>query len=315
MGSGQNITSFAGAEIYTMTGAEPFGLRPGLAVQLAHVAPAATYRTEFAIQDSPIIFGFMLAGLNHCHYSEGVLRNTKGMHDGGSNRITYLPETAGSMECRGGMHRLSIIASREFLEPYLSAETAKVPQALTGALSGRKDAFQWAGQRSIRKMRLVADMFTCSYSGPLRRLHLETRALELIGLQLAEYLAPGSPVALPALKVSDISRIKEAREILVQDMENPPSMAQLARMAGIGEKKLKCGFKQVFGVPVFEYFRNYRLEIARELLASGIMNVTEAGMHIGYQNLSHFSEEFRKKYGVTPKRFHNGERLHDEKLP
>ncbi len=308
MGTGQNITSFAGANVYRMTGAEPFGLRPGLALQLAHIAPAATFRTEFIIQDSPIIFGFMLAGLNHCQYSEGALRNIKGTHGGGSNRITYLPETVGSMECKGGMHRLSIIVSREFLEPYLSAETARVPQTLAGALSGKKEAFQWAGQRSIRKMRLVADIFTNSYSGPLRRLHLETRALELIGLQLAEYLAPDNPAPPPTLKVSDINRIRDARELLVQDMENPPSIAQLARMAGINEKKLKCGFKQVFGVPVFEYFRNYRLEIARELLASRIMNVTEVAMHIGYQNLSHFSEEFRKKYGVTPKRFHDGER-------
>lgn len=92
--------------------------------------------------------------------------------------------------------------------------------------------------------------------------------------------------------------------MLVRDMENPPSLAQLAKMAGLSEKKLKMGFKQVFGLPVFEYFRNYRLEIARELLASGGMNVTEVGMHIGYQNLSHFSHEFFRRYGVTPKKFH-----------
>ena len=309
MGNGQYGTSFAGIEACRLAGAEPFGLRPGLSLQLAHVAPAATFRTEFAIQDSPIIFGFMLAGMNHCRYSEGTLRNIKGIHDGGSNRITYLPETVGSMECKGGMHRLSIIASREFLEPYLFAETYRVQQALADALSGKKRAFQWTGQRSIRKMRLVADIFTGSYSGPLRRLHLETRALELIGLQLEEYLSPDDPAPLPTLKVSDVSRIRDARELLVQDMENPPSMAQLARMAGINEKKLKCGFKQVFGVPVFEYFRNYRLEIARELLASGIMNVTEVGMHVGYRSLSHFSEEFRKKYGVTPKRYQDGKRI------
>ncbi len=308
MGTGQDSTSFAGAECYRMTVAESLGLRPGLTLQLTHIAPAATFRTAFTIQDSPIIFGFMLAGLNRCRYSEGTLRNTEGIHGGGSNRISYLPETVGSMECQGGMHRLSIIVSQECLEPYLAAETGSVPRALAGALAGKKDAFQWTGQRSIRKMRLVAEMFTRSYSGPLRRLYLETRALELIGLQLAEYLVPAAPAPSPTLTVSDISRIRAARELLVQDMENPPSIAQLARMAGINEKKLKCGFKQVFGLPVFAYFRNYRLEMAGELLASGIMNVTEAAMHIGYQNLSHFSEEFRKKYGVTPKRFQDGER-------
>lgn len=283
-----------------MTGIEAVALRSGLMLQLAHIAPAAAFTRQFAIQESPVIFGFMLAGQNVCHYSEGALRRTKAAHGGGSNRITYLPETVGSMECTGGMHRLSILASREFLEPYLSAETARMPRDFAGALAGNTEAFQWTGQHCIQKMRLVAEMFTNAHCGGLRRLHLETRALELIGMQLSEYL---TPTPQPTLKGTDISRIREARELLVQDMENPPSMAQLARMAGINEKKLKHGFKQVFGVPVFEYFRAYRLEIARELLTSGGMNVTEVGVHIGYQNLSHFSEAFRKKFGVTPKQF------------
>ena len=77
-------------------------------------------------------------------------------------------------------------------------------------------------------------------------------------------------------------------------------------MVGVGEKKLKVGFKQVFGLPVFEYFRNYRMEVARELLAAGDMNVTEIGVHIGYQSLSHFSHKFFKRYGVTPKKFQSG---------
>ena len=286
-----------------MAGPESFRLRPGLALHIAHVSPAATFRTQFAIQDSPIIFGFMLAGLNHCRYEEGTLRNTKRIHGSGSNRITYLPDTVGTLECKRGMHRLSIIVEREFLEPYLSLEGNRVPRSLADALAGKKEAFQWAGQHNAQKMRLVADIFTGSYTGALRKLYLETRVLELMGMQLSEYLSPALPAPLPTLKASDVDRIREAREILIQDMENPPSLAQLARMAGINEKKLKSGFKQVFGSPVFEYFRNYRLEIARELLASGIMSVTEVGMHIGYQNLSHFSEEFHKKYGMPPKKY------------
>lgn len=48
------------------------------------------------------------------------------------------------------------------------------------------------------------------------------------------------------------------------------------------------------------------MEVARELLAAGDMNVTEIGVHIGYQSLSHFSHEFFKRYGVTPKKFQSG---------
>jgi AraC-like DNA-binding protein len=311
MGTGNTLSLFAGPTVYR-TGTEAVALRPGLTLQLARIAPGVPVFTEFTIQDSPIIFGFMLAGLNRCRYVDGPLRRTTRIHGSGSNRITYLPDTAGSLECRAGMHRLSIIVSQEFLEPYLALERARTPGPLAAALSGRRETFQWAGRRSVHKMRLVADILGGPYGGALRRLHLEARALELIGAQLDEFLAPdttraggrGAGAAPGPLRgAADVARIRDAREILVQDMENPPSLAELARMAGINEKKLKAGFKQVFGVPVFEYFRAYRLDMAREMLASGAMTVTEVAMHVGYQSLGHFSAEFRKKYGLPPKKF------------
>lgn len=301
---GRDKSYFAGQAAYELKDSEHVQLRPGLALQLAHVSPAAACKTTFTIRTSPIIFGFILAGENHCRYDEGSFRKTSRVHTSGSNRITYLPDTAGSLECKGGMHRLSIITSQEFLEPYLALEQMHLQKELSRALSGQREAFQWSGRQSTHKMHLVADIFTSSCSGTLRVLHLETRALELIGMQLAEYLDPqGGFGHTSRLTAQDMRKIKDARELLLQDMENPPSIAKLARMAGMNEKKLKHGFKQVFGSPIFEYFRSYRLEMAREMLVSGNMSVTEVGFSIGYQSLGHFSEAFRKRYGVGPKNF------------
>ena len=304
MKTGHEVSYFAGQAAYRLRGSEYLVLRPGFALQISHVLPVVAGRTEFAVQESPVIFGFMLAGLNHCRYDEGSFEKTSRIHTSGSNRITYLPDTAGSLECKGGMHRLSIIASQEFLEPYLALELARLPRPLANALLGKKEAFQWAGKQCARKMRLVADIFTSSCSGSLRALHMETRALELIGMQLAEYVNPcGGSGRAATLTTQDVRKVREARELLLQDMENPPSIAGLARMTGLNEKKLKVGFKQEFGLPIFEYFRNYRLEVARELLASGSMTVTEVGLSIGYQSLGHFSEAFKKKFDLAPKHF------------
>ena len=301
-----DTAAFAASDVYRMTGTTPLALKPGLALQFAHVPAAVRCQSKFAIDHSPVIFGFMLVGLNCCRYVDGALRRTQCVHTGGSNRITYLPETSGILDCKGGMQRLSILVAPEFIEEYLELEQAKLPKGLADALAGKKSAFQWTGRQCPQKMRIVADVLGAAYAGPLRRMQLEARTLELISIQLSEYLSPGSPQPVPKLVASDVTRIRDAREILLQDMENPPSISQLSNMAGINEKKLKYGFKLVFGMPIFEYFRSYRLEMARELLASGIMSVTEVGMQIGYQSLSHFSEEFRKKFGMTPKKFQDG---------
>ena len=60
---------------------------------------------------------------------------------------------------------------------------------------------------------------------------------------------------------------------------------------------------QVYGVPVYRYIKEYRLEQAAvELVRSG-KPITEIAQHAGYDNASKFSESFKKRYGKTPSRY------------
>ena len=72
---------------------------------------------------------------------------------------------------------------------------------------------------------------------------------------------------------------------------------------GLSINKLKEGFKQIYGEPVFSFQFDYKMELARQLLASGALNVNEVGLRVGYSTASHFIAAFKKKYGVTPKKF------------
>lgn len=80
----------------------------------------------------------------------------------------------------------------------------------------------------------------------------------------------------------------------------PPSLLELSRMVGLNDFKLKIGFKDHYGTTVFGYLRDMRMEHAMMLLLEGEANVTDAAARVGYANLSHFSEVFRKKYGINP---------------
>ena len=45
------------------------------------------------------------------------------------------------------------------------------------------------------------------------------------------------------------------------------------------------------------------MELARKLLESGIHNVNEVGLKVGYSTASHFIAAFKKHYGTTPKKY------------
>lgn len=101
----------------------------------------------------------------------------------------------------------------------------------------------------------------------------------------------------------DVLKIKQAKDIIIQQMTEPPTLQELADHIGLNIKKLKIGFKQIYGDSVFSFLFDYKMEYARKLLDEGNYNVNEVGLKIGYSSASHFISAFKKKYGITPKKY------------
>lgn len=69
-------------------------------------------------------------------------------------------------------------------------------------------------------------------------------------------------------------------------------------------------FKANVGKTFSKYLIEYRLEKSRELLEKTILKVSEIAVHVGYNDVSHFIQSFRKVYGMTPEEYrgNHGER-------
>ena len=102
---------------------------------------------------------------------------------------------------------------------------------------------------------------------------------------------------------TNVIKIRKAKEIIIERMSEPPSLQELADEIGLNIKKLKEGFKQIYGDSVFSFLFDYKMEVARKLLEAGNDNVNEVGHKIGYSTASHFIAAFKKKYGTTPKKY------------
>ena len=102
---------------------------------------------------------------------------------------------------------------------------------------------------------------------------------------------------------TNVIKIRKAKDIIVSRMAEPPSLQELADETGLSLKKLKEGFKQIYGDSVFSFLFDYKMEVARKLLEAGNDNVNEVGHKVGYSTSSHFIAAFKKKYGTTPKKF------------
>ena len=101
----------------------------------------------------------------------------------------------------------------------------------------------------------------------------------------------------------NVAKLKKAKDLIIANMAEPPSLQELADTIGLSLKKLKEGFKQIYGDTVYSFLFDYKMEVARKLLESGDHNVNEVGLKVGYSTSSHFIAAFKKKFGTTPKKY------------
>jgi AraC-like DNA-binding protein len=178
----------------------------------------------------------------------------------------------------------------------------RLPVPLQRVVEGASETVAFLPGALTPAMRVVlAQVFAHPYQGVTKRLYLESKALELVALALASTMQNDAPSYLPPrLRPDDLERIHRAKEVLLDKMDEPPSLLALARQVGLNDFKLKAGFRQVFGTTVFGHLHEQRMERARQMLEERRFNVTEVACAVGYANPSHFAAAFKRKFGVNP---------------
>ena len=110
----------------------------------------------------------------------------------------------------------------------------------------------------------------------------------------------------PFLKNDEnLKKIAKAKDVILKDIKNPPSLIELSKTIDLSLKNLKKGFKEIYGKPVYKYLFDFKMERAKQLLSNGNLNVNEVSYDLGYSSSSHFIAAFKKKYGITPRTYIN----------
>lgn len=132
----------------------------------------------------------------------------------------------------------------------------------------------------------------------IERLHAESLVLELVATALAEFIdARPHGEKYPYGTEKKIARI---RDLIVEDTLTPFTLESLAQHGGVSVSTLTSKFPEIVGMPVFDFVRDVRLDLARDLISSQGWSISAAAHRIGYAHASNFSAAFRRKYGYPP---------------
>ncbi len=137
----------------------------------------------------------------------------------------------------------------------------------------------------------------------IKPLYIKGKVYEILGLYFNRGEDANTEQCPFLVDEANVIKIRQAKDIIINRMVEPPTLQKLSNEVGLSLKKLKEGFKQIYGDSVYSFLFDYKMEVARKLLETGSHNVNEVGLKVGYSTSSHFIAAFKKKYGITPKKY------------
>lgn len=131
-------------------------------------------------------------------------------------------------------------------------------------------------------------------------------AARLTDFLLRELFLSTDAATAPALSRTERvarERVERVKAELLKQLDEAPSLDDLAVAAGCSPHYLSRTFAQVEGLTLSLWLRRVRIERAAGLIASGQCNVSEAALEVGYHSFSHFSRAFAEEKGVSPSKW------------
>ncbi|NCT10881.1 MAG: helix-turn-helix transcriptional regulator [Flavobacteriia bacterium] len=150
---------------------------------------------------------------------------------------------------------------------------------------------------------VLQQIINANVNSAIRELYVKGKIYELLSLHFQKDETTIGEYCPFLVDEQNVLKIRKAKEIIISRLAEPPSLQELANEIGLNIKKLKEGFKQIYGDTVYSFLFDYKMEHSRKLLETNQYNVNEVGIQVGYSTASHFIAAFRKKFGITPKKY------------
>lgn len=178
----------------------------------------------------------------------------------------------------------------------------KDPNRVVQTILNAAPGFLFYESMSVEIHKIVKQLTDAREDNELGNFYHRLKVQELLYL-VFEKLQKRETQRHSAVHKDDVEKLSLIRAAILSDLSIPPSLPELAKMAGFGETKMKDLFKQVFGDTIYNYYQQARMEEAAFLLKHGGLSVSETGYQLGFANLSHFGRLFEKYHGVKPKKY------------
>ena len=264
-------------------------------------------RTNLFLDFQKLSLNHSFVNLTFCISGQcrGSMPGIKGMLDISSWQTAFstVPYAMGTTELLAGqkISVIELVMAPTFVMGLVEDRLNKMPRDWQHNLKTAASTPSYALKRTSQEiLEILYRILQCPYQGTLRHLYLEGKCLELMALYFAEVTDSPSIQNISPQR-GDVDRLHQAKRILLQQMDSPPSLVTLAKKVGLSERKLQQGFQRLFGTTVFGVLHDYRMERARQLIEANQMTIGAIANTVGISHRGYFATAFKRKFGRTPR--------------
>jgi len=185
-----------------------------------------------------------------------------------------------------------VFFSNQFLTEFCLKHRIQIPantKSNNTVITLKKDDFIFNYETSLKLLEQMRE------ESSLQKVKLE----ELLLYLLKKYPNQLQPFIKQALQDSSELKIKQA---VLANIEKNITIDELAFLCNMSASSFKRHFSEVFQSTPKKYFTDNKMRRAQQLLQMN-RRASDIYVELGYENLSSFSSEFKKHFGVSPKQF------------
>ncbi len=211
-------------------------------------------------------------------------------------------EKADFLGTEGRNRWVTVFLSPDYVVNNLEIDPDGLPENLAKFMkTGISDLYCQPLQLNWEMKTIIEELMESRYQGPIRRVHTEAKALELICIMFQSISKEFVEVDRASCAPYISARLEEAKDILTQHYCNPPTLAALGRQVGLNRSRLAQDFKTHFGMTVYSYATSVRMKQASEMLRNPQYSIGYVSDALGYAYPRNFSQAFRRHFGVSPR--------------
>lgn len=281
---------------------DEISLGDGLKLVINEYKPKKNIVINFKITNAPIEFAYCDSGRMSIefHTENGEIDFLE--VSSGVSALFYLPNTIGLLKVYGDepLKIISLHCSPKYLIKFLDNSELLLGEKVDLSTESFKPFIEIT-KSNVNIRNSANQIIDTKFTGKIKNIFLESKVNELIILILEQIKANYLDVKDDYITKTELSKIKNIENILRNNIAEVPSLIELADIASISHTKLNRLFKSVYGNTVFCYLRELRLMKAKEMLDAKSLSITEISFETGWSSPSHFSREFKDKFGLSPK--------------